>query len=204
MNTTAKRTVGLLAASILLVACGKPVDAQVESVPTVTPTSASQSVEAMPTDTPMDSITEEPVPSDTETAQDDSEIVAKFGETVTWRNGLQVNISKPKRFYPSDTAAGGGDYNIVVTVKLTNKTGKSFDPTMFSILASDDVGDVEEIFDSAKGIDGSPSARLRNGKSTTWRVAFALHEKTTRGFTVQAQPSSVNFDESYRLAIFEN
>jgi hypothetical protein len=100
----------------------------------------------------------------------------KFGETVTYENGLQITVSKPKEFKPTDTAAVTEDAAKFLSfdVLVVNNTGKNFDPSMIymSLQSGDTEG--EEVFDSEGGYEGTPSTKLLDGRQAKYKVGFGV------------------------------
>jgi hypothetical protein len=161
--------------------------------------SPSAQSETIPT--PGDSIDEQ-TPTDEPTPEESTsqEITGKFGQTVTWNDGIAVMISKPRAYHPSEYAAGGTKNNVVFTVTLKNGTGKRLDPSGFSTKLADSVGEADEIFDTGN-LPEAPQTSMRAGKSVTWKIAYGLHQKGMTGLTMEVNPV-MDFDHT--TAIFEN
>ncbi|MFC7597554.1 hypothetical protein ACFQU3_19720 [Terrabacter sp. GCM10028922] len=202
MNNIQKSTITILASALLLAGCSSGVGADVSSPPPSPPPSTSvPTTEVVPELEP----TSEPVPEYTEPVdpftEEPREVVASFGETITWDDGLAVKVSAPKFYEPGEYAAGAKKWNAVFSVTLKNGTSKRYDPTGLYLTASDSGGDLERIFDS--NLPSDPSVSLRAGKSVTWKVAYGLNSKSLKGLTIQVQPFSLS-SENYATAIFEN
>jgi hypothetical protein len=139
--------------------------------------SSSSSVESEPVEeTPTDEGTTEDPAQDTE---------LKFGEPFTWEDGLSMTVSKPKKYNPDSDM--GYDYGIKLTVTIVNKTGKRFDPSMFTASMQKGNEEAEEIFDSANGVEGAPSTKLLNGREAKFVIAFEA--KTSDDLVLEVAPS---------------
>jgi len=120
---------------------------------------------------------ETPDPADLEPTTDEPEPPTdiRFGETWEWEDGMQVTVSTPKKYRPSEYAAGTDGYTKFVqfTVTVKNGTKKKVDLIGMADVAS---GDTEghEVFDSGKGIEGSPSTSILPGRKVTYKVAFGV------------------------------
>ena len=99
--------------------------------------------------------------------------VGKFGQVVKW-DGVDLTVSKPKAFEPSDTAGGTEkfEHNVSMDVKLTNTGEEPLDPTLVSVSASSAEEEAGAVFDVEKKIESGPTTNILPGKSVTWTVAF--------------------------------
>jgi hypothetical protein len=99
--------------------------------------------------------------------------VGEFGQVVSWE-GVDLTVSKPEKYEPSQSAAGAETYpdSVVFEIKLTNTGSQPFDPSMIYMTASSGGEEASEIFDTEKRVDGAPMTSIRGGKSTTWKAAF--------------------------------
>lgn len=121
-----------------------------------------------------------------------------LGETWVYADGLEITVSKPKDFQPSNTAAGGEGYSVFkkFTITITNNTNQPYEPLMAMVDASADGYEGDQIFDSAQGMGMAPSTTVRPGKSISWDVAFGLNG--TKDLQVEVEPDFIN----YETAIF--
>ena len=161
-------------AALALTSCGKTVDlaAPVKAGP-ATSSSSSTSSESGNFPTP------EPADLETSATPDEPEAPTeiRFGDTWEWEDGMQVTVSKPKKFKPSDYAAGTDGYTKFVqfTVTVKNGTSKKVDLIGMADAASGDT-EAHEVFDSGKGISGSPSTSILPGRKVTYKVAFGVQD----------------------------
>jgi hypothetical protein len=99
---------------------------------------------------------------------------AAFGERVAFSDGLEVELSSPDAFTPSRTAAGRGERAVRITVTVRNGSTEPFEPILLTLSANHGGREAEQVFDSAKGINGSPSTSVLPGRSVTFDVVFAI------------------------------
>ena len=97
-----------------------------------------------------------------------------FGQTFTYADGLAVTVGEPTSFDPSRYAAGATNpYAYKVTVRVTNNTGQTFDPTMLQVAMSTGGAPGSQIFDSQNGMGERPQNQLQPGRSLTYELAFS-------------------------------
>lgn len=99
-----------------------------------------------------------------------------FGETITYHDGLELTVSSPEEYWPSDSAAGSAFHDSFVrfTVTVTNGTDAPFDSSWLIVHVQSGLGEGERVFDSGQGIDGDPSSTLLSGRTTEWDIAFGV------------------------------
>jgi len=107
-----------------------------------------------------------------------SEGEANFGDTWTWEDGTKVTVSKPAEFTPSNTSAGGEGFDQHVKFEITveNTTGEPLDLGLFTMTIQSGRSEGGEVFDSAKGMEGSPMTRLLDGRSVDFSAAFGVDD----------------------------
>jgi hypothetical protein len=95
-----------------------------------------------------------------------------FGQTFTYADGLAVTVDRPTAYDPSSYAAGNTNpHAFGVTVRVTNNTGRAFDPTLLSVAMSTAGAPASQVFDSEMGLP--PQNQLQPGRSLTYDVAFS-------------------------------
>ncbi|NEN04718.1 DUF4190 domain-containing protein [Diaminobutyricibacter tongyongensis] len=98
----------------------------------------------------------------------------KFGQTVTYKDGLAITVSTPTPFTPSDSAAGATQAkNIVFTITVKNGTAKNYDPLVYTSLSSGGT-EADSIFDVGGDIGNAPTTTILAGQSTTWKEAYSV------------------------------
>lgn len=102
----------------------------------------------------------------------------EFGDTAAYPDGLSVTVSDPKDYTPSSTSFGSEGYpnSVQFTVKIVNKTGNSFDPSLLYASIQSGNTEGEQIFDSAKGLEGAPSTTVLDGRESTFPIAFGVQD----------------------------
>lgn len=123
----------------------------------------------------------------------------KFGDAMTWNDGLSLSISEPVPFTPGEFAMGKGDNNIVFTMVLTNNTKKAFEPSPYITISSGG-SEAVGIFDMSNpvgNIGNIPQTTILPGQSITWLEGFAV--KDLSSITLEATPSF-----EYKKTIFTN
>ncbi len=101
----------------------------------------------------------------------------RFGQSFSYEDGLPVTVGKPQPFRPSETAAfDRAPAYRSFTVTIVNKTGRRFDPATFTTTVQSSNEEAEAVYDTARGIEGSPSTTLLNGRETKFRIAYGLQD----------------------------
>ena len=139
-------------------------------------------------------------PPDASAPKDESTIGA-FGQTITWPDGLAVTVSEPQAYQPSSAAATSrapARY-VSLTVTLTNESAKNVEAAGTTMAVTANGTAADQVFDTAKGIGGSPTSTVLPGKSITYTVAFGLPTTARADLQVEVRPS---FGIGYQPAIF--
>lgn len=153
-----RTTVAAAALGFLLVGCGGTSGSVDDSPPAGTNADA-------PSTSSGDDATE-----DASAPADDGPL--KFGQAYTYDDGLTVKVSKPVPYEPSQYATSSNLPAIRFTVTIVNKTGKPFDPTLVYLTMQSGNKEAEQIFDSAKGLNGSPMTKVLDGRESQFDVGF--------------------------------
>lgn len=113
--------------------------------------------------------------SDPSTSDSAGDMTATFGKAFTWEDGLSLSVSKPSPFTPSQWAAGTDQFKkyVVFDVRVVNKTGKAWDPSLISATIQSSNKEGEEVFDSEK-LGDEPSTKLLNGREVKYKIAFGV------------------------------
>lgn len=144
-----------------------------------------------PTLTDTTQSAEAEVKADNAAAEPKDDGVGEFGQKISW-DGVDMVVSEPKPFEPSQTAAGVGEHNVSFDVKLTNTGTEPYDPVLVTITASSAETEAEQIFDMESGLEMGPTTQVRPGKSVNWTVAFSVADPAdvqidvTPDFTMQS------------------
>ncbi|WP_350348907.1 DUF2510 domain-containing protein [Agromyces sp. G08B096] len=123
-----------------------------------------------------------------------------FGDTMVYEDDVELNVSAPAPYTPSEYAAGADQAaNIVFTMTITNNSTENLDPLPMPQLSSGGQ-EASEIFDfTADGTDiGLPPTNvLLPGQSVTWQSAWSVADPAS--LTLQVAPGFL-----YEDAIFTN
>ncbi|MDR6906367.1 energy-coupling factor transporter transmembrane protein EcfT [Agromyces sp. 3263] len=148
---------------------------------------ASESAE----DAAEEPLAEEPAPDAVDTLS--------FGQTMVWEDDVELTVSAPEPYTPSEYAAGADlPSNLVFTITITNNSTENLEPLPYPRLAS---GGQEgsQIFDVSESgdIGVPPTTVILPGQSVTWQSAWSVADPNS--LTMQISPS---FD--YDDAVFTN
>jgi hypothetical protein len=104
--------------------------------------------------------------------------VSGWGETVTFDDGLQVQVAAPELYRPGSYSAGHDKARAVrINITVTNGGSQPFDPVVMLVNASHGGQMASPIFDSQNGIGGAPQTNVLPGKSTMFPVAFSIGDQ---------------------------
>lgn len=96
--------------------------------------------------------------------------VHAFGTTLS-TSKYDITIGAPTAFTPSQSSLSTGPTTAFkVTVKNTSSEPLSL--ALTTVNAMHDSTAADTVYDSAKGIEGAPSTRLRPGQQTSWTAVF--------------------------------
>jgi hypothetical protein len=99
----------------------------------------------------------------------------KFGETFTYEDGLVLTVSAPQPYTPSEYSYVGEPAPpafVAFDITIVNTTQANYDPAMFFATMQSANVEQQQIFDSANGIEGSPTTPILPGRETVFRLAF--------------------------------
>ncbi len=112
-----------------------------------------------------------------------------------------MTVSELEAYRPSSSAATSrtAARYVSMTVTLTNGSDKNVEATGTTLVATAGGAPAEQVFDSAKGVLGSPTSTVLPGKSVTYTVAFGMLTKEQTDLQVEVRPG---FGFGYQPAIF--
>ncbi len=123
-----------------------------------------------------------------------------FGDTMVWEDDVELTVSAPVPYSPTEFAAGATlPNNIVFTMTITNNSTENLEPLPFAQLSSGGQ-EASQIFDiTADGEDVGvpPTTVILPGESVTWRTAWSVADPAA--LTMQVAPSF-----AYEDAVFTN
>lgn len=165
MNRRLTFAAATLIAALGLTACGST------STPTPRPTHAT----AVPTEAPAET-TIQPADGHTPEATPSNDGIFALNETATYKDGTTINLTRITRGVSSNTAAPENTPLVKFTAAITNNTAKVMELAGATLLCQygKDGHTSEEIFDSAQGLEGTPSTHLRPGRTATTTLACEL------------------------------
>ncbi|MFP3987940.1 DUF4190 domain-containing protein [Streptomyces sp. E11-3] len=114
-----------------------------------------------------------------------------FGATQHYEDGVEVTVSAPRSFSPSDTAAGHSSGHRAVTVDITvrNNSDERLGLALFRVQAKDADGrTAERIFDSAANILSGLSGTVLPGRQAVATYAFGLPPNADASLDVEVRP----------------
>jgi hypothetical protein len=121
-----------------------------------------------------------------------------FGETITYKDGISVSVSKPAPFTPSMYAAGvvQGQSDVLFNVVVTNHSKENLELLGFPEATSGGQK-ASVITDLGSNIGNEPTSALLPEQSITWQEGFSVADPTN--ITLQYR---VNF--THEPAIFDS
>lgn len=182
MNT--RRTLATSALlALLLAGCGTTIEGEGDSAassPSTTTPSRGYTYTASNTTPPT---------SDPYTEQQPPGGALVVGKTFRWDDGLAAKVSAPTPYKPDPYAASDGDVHkdrpvVSTTITLANGSSQPWDPASIIVTAASGGEEAVEVFDNHLG--DYPSTTLLPGRSTTFRLAFAV--KDAQDLAVEVTP----------------
>ena len=105
----------------------------------------------------------------------DGELV--YGDAAVWEDGMEVTISEPEGYEPSEYVELSGDGEpVVMEVTIKNGTDEPFQAHSMHTAASSDGQEAERIYDMENDID-LPSTDVRPGKEITYKIGYEVKDK---------------------------
>lgn len=108
-----------------------------------------------------------------------------FGRAYVWLDGMTVAVGSPSPFVPSDTAsADPASAYLAFDVLVRNDSRGPYDDILSLSLDSDGV-EADRVFDSAQGIEGTPSDVLAPGGTAMFTVVYGVADPTDLAMKVR-------------------
>ena len=105
----------------------------------------------------------------------DGELV--YGDTAVWEDGMEVTISEPEGYEPSEYVELSGEGEpVVMEVTVKNGTDEPFQAHSMHTAASSGGQEAERIYDMENDID-LPSTDVRPGKEITYKIGYEVKDK---------------------------
>lgn len=168
----------LAVTALALTGCGKQVE--LTAATKATPAAASSTTSGnFPTPDPADLATSDATPAQDTAATSEPDVpqTVRFGTTYEWEDGLTATVSKPTKFTPSPYAAAEGKFktHVMFTITVKNGTKEKIDLFAGPNVSS---GDTEggAVFDTDKGLEGTPNTAILPGRSVKFKVGFGVKD----------------------------
>ena len=123
-----------------------------------------------------------------------------FGETMVYENGVELTVSAPEPFEPSEAALGvDQDPNVVFTLTITNNSTQEFESFPWPWVTSGGQGatGISDVSDNQLVAGPGPDALIVPGGSVTLKSAWSVADPGS--LTMQVSP-----DFAYEEANFTN
>ncbi|MBT2517702.1 DUF2510 domain-containing protein [Streptomyces sp. ISL-90] len=123
-----------------------------------------------------------------------------FGETMVWEDGVELTVSAPEAYTPSEYAAGADlANNIVFTMTIVNNSSENLEPFPYPRLSSggQEASQIFDLTSDGQDVSMAPTTVILPGQSVAWRSAWSVADPNS--LTMEISPS---FD--YDDAIFTN
>lgn len=177
---------GSVVLGLVVAGCGTTVSGAAAPAPAPAPAApAASSAPSAPSATAPDpSTTGGPPPPASPSADPDRD--PRFGDAFEWAGGITVGVSPPVTdFVPSDTSsADPAAAYLGFAVVVRNDGTTAYDDLLSLSLDSGGV-EADRLFDSAQGIDATPSDPLPPGQERVFRVAFGVADPNDLEMEVQ-------------------
>ncbi|MDY2941735.1 MAG: DUF4190 domain-containing protein [Varibaculum sp.] len=145
--------------------------------------------------------------SEATTGKDEQQL--KFGDTWKLPNDVEITITNPTKFTPSEyTEVPEGTTPMKCDVIITNNSDKVFDPTKSGLYSPDVQSGSENsewIFDYDQKLKSWSASSVQPGKSLTFSVAFAIKDPSD----ISMQFGEIYYEgldnyDTYSTAVFTN
>jgi hypothetical protein len=104
---------------------------------------------------------------------------AVFGDTLAYDDGLEITVSAPQPYTPSESAYVDGPAPaayVAFDVTVVNGTGEDYEPVELFLTLQSGTSQEAQVFDTANGLDGTPYQTLLPGRSVAFRVGFGASD----------------------------
>jgi hypothetical protein len=101
---------------------------------------------------------------------------ASFGEPFEFKDGVAVQVSKPKQFRPSAKAVAGGEPDFVkLKVRLVNGTKRKISPDQVLVTVASGGGQAGDVLDRRQGMmAGPPNKAVPAGEAVSWVLGYGV------------------------------
>jgi len=123
-----------------------------------------------------------------------------FGSTMVYQDGVELTVSAPEPFTPSEDTLGANQAsNVVFTLTITNNTTQELEPFPWPWVTSGGQGatGISDVSDNQLVVGPGPDAPIVPGGTVTWKSAWSVADPGS--LTMQVSP-----DFTYEEATFTN
>lgn len=129
---------------------------------------------------------------ETQTPPAVNEFAKKFGDTITWSNGVSISVGAPTTYTPTEYAAGvvPGSTNVVFEIVLTNNGAEPYDPVVWPSVSSGGVeaSNIADVGSDLGTIGLVPTTTVLPGQTIKWYQAFSVADANTITFQISPDP----------------
>ncbi|WP_241843179.1 DUF2510 domain-containing protein [Agromyces albus] len=140
---------------------------------------AAEDLEDLPVaDEPVEEVEPEPVGN------------LAFGQSMIWDNGVELSVSVPEPYTPSEYAAGADlPHNVVFTLTIVNNSTENLEPFPYERLSSggQEGSQIFDITGDGQDVGIAPTTVILPGESVTWRSAWSVADPNS--LTMEIAPS---------------
>lgn len=119
--------------------------------------------------------------------------VLAYGETYTYDDGLQITVTGPHAFTPSQTFEEFGTddapHYVSFEVTVVNGTDAVHEPAGFYTTAQSANAEATETFDFDGGLEGAPQTPLLPGREASFTIGYGVVDPAD--VVLQVQPGGV-------------
>lgn len=113
-----------------------------------------------------------------------------FGQAMVWDNGVELSVSAPEAYTPSEYAAGADlPHNVVFTLTILNNSTENLEPFPYERLSSggQEGSQIFDIMGDGQDVGIAPTTVILPGESVTWRSAWSVADPNS--LTMEIAPS---------------
>ena len=129
---------------------------------------------------------------ETQTPPAVNEFAKKFGDTITWSDGVSISVGAPTTYTPTEYAAGvvDGSTNVVFEIVLTNNGAEPYDPVVWPSVSSGGVeaSNIADVGSDLGTVGLVPTTTVLPGQTIKWYQAFSVADANAITFQISPDP----------------